>query len=265
MNAILKYPGAKWRIAPEIIKRMPEHHTYCEPFAGSLAVLFSKNPSKIETVNDLDSNVVNLFDVVRTRADDLVKAVMLTPFAREEYDRTFGQTSDEPIEKARLFLVKCWQGHGYRTKGYKVGWKNDVYGREAAYAMRDWYRLPGRIAETVERLREVQIEHMDALDLIGRYNHDNVLLYVDPPYVLGTRTGEIYHHEMTDTQHEQLLKLLLQHTGTVMVSGYNSELYNDYLQKWTRCEFQTTAQRGLPRTEVLWMNFDTPKQITMGL
>lgn len=97
---------------------------------------------------------------------------------------------------------------------------------------------------------------MDALDLIGRYNHNNVLLYVDPPYVLGTRTGKIYKHEMTDEDHEQLLKLLLQHSGTVMLSGYDNELYNDYLNGWSRCEFKTTAQRGLPRTEVLWLNFD---------
>lgn len=265
MNTILKYPGAKWRLAPEIIKKMPPHHSYCEPFFGSGAVLFGKSPAPIETVNDLDDDVVNLFRVVREQNDALIHAVMLTPFSRKEYDLAFGQASEDPVEKARLFLIKCWQGHGYRTNGYKVGWKNDVYGREAAYAMRDWYRLPGWISEIIDRLRAVQIEHMDALELIRRYNHGNVLLYVDPPYVLGTRTGKIYKYEMEDADHEQLLKLLLQHAGPVMLSGYDNELYSDLLKDWTQIQFETTAQRGLARTETLWMNFTEDRQIELDV
>ena len=56
MKAIVKYPGSKWRIAEWIIRFFPEHHSYLEPFAGSLAVLMNKPRSHIETVNDLDGD-----------------------------------------------------------------------------------------------------------------------------------------------------------------------------------------------------------------
>ena len=61
MKAVLRYPGSKWNVTPKIIRLMPKHHSYLEPFFGSGAVLFNKKPSNIETINDLDLDVVNLF------------------------------------------------------------------------------------------------------------------------------------------------------------------------------------------------------------
>ena len=61
MRQILKYPGSKWKLARDLNRMIPDHRTYCEPYAGSMALLFTKNPSPIEIVNDLDSDVVNLF------------------------------------------------------------------------------------------------------------------------------------------------------------------------------------------------------------
>lgn len=166
---VLKYPGAKWRLANWIISHMPVHHSYVEPFFGSGAVFFSKSKSNIETVNDLDGDVVNLFQTIRNSPDELIRAVGYTPYARQEYDDAFSP-ADNPVEQARKFLVRCWQGHGFRTAGRKPGWKNDVQGREAAYAVRNWIRLPERVAFTVERLREVQIENRPAIEVIQRFN-----------------------------------------------------------------------------------------------
>ncbi len=147
MNAILKYPGSKWRLADWIIGFFPPHHTYVEPFFGSGAVLFNKPRSDIETVNDLDSDIANLF-----------------------------------------------------------GWKNDIQGRERAYAARDWVHFPERIMQAAERLRGVQIECMPAVRLMGRYNYPDVLIYLDPPYMPGTRHGKQYRHEMYDREsHMELL------------------------------------------------------------
>ena len=105
MNPILRWPGAKWRIADWIIQHFPEHDVYCEPFFGSGAVFFRKNPSGTETINDVDHNVVNLFRVVRDSADELAKAIELTPYSREEYRDCHEQKGDE-IEQARRFLVR---------------------------------------------------------------------------------------------------------------------------------------------------------------
>lgn len=87
--------------------------------------------------------------------------------------------------------------HGFKAN-VKTGWKNDVQGRERAYAAYDWRRLPEQISSVAERLRGVQIEHRDALELIHRFHDPKVLIYCDPPYVLDTRRGKQYQHEFTD-------------------------------------------------------------------
>ena len=250
---VLKYPGAKWRIADWILPKMPKHHSYVEPYFGSGALFFCKPPSKIETINDLDNDVVNLFQCIRNNSEQLCAVISATPFARQEYDNAFLLEAEDPIEKARIFLIKCWQGHGFRTNAYKAGWKNDVQGREAAYAMRNWYRLPGWIMDTVERLKEVQIENRPAVEVIKRFNFENVLIYADPPYVLSTRTGKKYKHEMTDVDHVELLETLLHHKGPVMLSGYDNEMYASCLKGWDKYQIATTAEKGLHRTETLWI------------
>lgn len=262
MNAILKYPGAKWRISKWIVEKIPKHHSYVEPYFGSGAILFSKKSiSNIETANDLDGEVVNLFNVIRDCPEELARAVYLTPYAREEYDMAFlnGEKSD-PIEKARLFLVKHWQGHGFRTGAYKAGWKNDLQGRERSYVTMCWNRLPEWIINAAERMKHVQIECRPALEVIKRFDFQNVLLYLDPPYVLSTRSGKNYRHEMTDEEHEELLRVITNHKAKIMISGYHSALYDKYLKDWHREEITTFAEHARPRTEVLWMNYEPMRQ-----
>ena len=139
MKPVLKYPGSKWRIAGEIVARIPEHHTYLEPFFGSGAVFFSKEPSRIEMINDLDNNVPNLFRCIRDDPDSLARIVATTPYSRHEYERAFASNEEQDdFQRAADFLTTCWQGHGFRTNGYRVGWKNDVHGRESMYTLRNW-------------------------------------------------------------------------------------------------------------------------------
>lgn len=241
---------------------IPEHHSYVEPFFGSGAVLFNKPISNIETINDLDHDVVNLFLCIQESSERLARMVMTTPFSREMYDSAFDLedfitevAGEEPYRKALVFLIKCWQGHGFRTNGSKVGWKNDVIGRERAYALWNWYRLPEWIIDIAERLRMVQIENRPALEVIKRFNRSGVFMYIDPPYLLNTRAGKQYAHEMTDSDHEELLKELLQSRAKIMISGYESDMYNDYLKKWTKKTFDSCAEHGKPRKEVIWMNY----------
>ena len=180
MKAIAKYPGSKWRIADWIIGKFPPHHSYLEPFFGSGAVLFNKPRSHIETVNDLDGNVVNLFECIRDYPEQLARAIYYTPYARSVYEKVFSEEPEDRIRKAVNFYTRLNMGHGFRTTGEKVGWKNDVQGRERSYASQDWCHLPDKILMAAERLRGVQIENMPAAELIRRFNYDNVLIYCDP-------------------------------------------------------------------------------------
>jgi len=253
VKAVVKYPGAKWRIAPWIIEKLPAHHSYLEPYFGSGAVLFNKPASRIETINDLDGDVVNLFRIIRDNPGPLCRATATTPYSRQEYDAAFSGEPCDDIEQARRFLIRCWMGHGFRTN-MKSGWKNDVAGREAAYAVHNWQRLPAWLDVATERLRQVQIECRPALDLIKRFNRPNVLIYADPPYVMSTRRGKQYACEMDDADHVALLEVLQRHQGPVALSGYDSALYNEHLRGWARYQINTTAEKGLPRVETLWVN-----------
>lgn len=264
IRQVLKYPGSKWNLSDKLVKLIPDHHTYCEPYAGSMAMLFKKDPSPIEVVNDIDSDVVNLFQCIQRDSERLARLVMTTPYSREVYESQFENLGyASRYQQAAGFLVKCWQGHGYRTIGSKVGWKNDVQGRERAYALWNWYRLPEWIIDIVERLRMVQIEHRPALEVIQRFDFSNVFMYIDPPYLLGTRTTKQYVHEMSDDDHEELLRVIIKSKAQIMISGYASELYDDYLGDWTRMEFRSNAEHGRERTEVVWMNFNPDGQMTI--
>ena len=260
MKAILKYPGSKWGKAEWITSFFPPHHSYLEPYFGSGAVLFNKERSNIETVNDLDDNVVNLFEWIKNDPEKLAHDIYYTPYARQVYEDALAREPKNNLEKAVNFYICLSMGHGYRTTGERVGWKNDVQGRERAYAAKDWCNLPEKILQAAERLRGVQIENRPALELILRYNYKNVLIYCDPPYMLQTRNGKQYRCEMSDEDHEALLEILRKHKGYVVLSGYNTNLYNDMLKGWNRYETTSYTQSQTMKREVIWLNYDPPGQ-----
>ena len=274
MKAVFKYPGSKWSIADWIIQHFPEHHSYLEPFFGSGAVLFNKMRSPIETVNDLDGYVTNLFSWIRNDPVRLCRMVYWIPYSRDSYDQAIKICRDdlkagdkaESLVCAAAFCAKTMMGYGFRTNESKVGFKRDIQGREAAYAANGWKNLPGKILEAAERLRGVQIENRPAAQLIREFRYPNVLIYADPPYVLSSRSCSraMYKHEMTDEDHEELLDVLVKHPGPVIISGYSSELYESRLSDWRMEEKFTRDQTGKKKKEVIWMNFDPPaKQFSM--
>ncbi|MCU7380488.1 DNA adenine methylase [Clostridiales Family XIII bacterium ASD5510] len=262
MKNLLHYPGSKKRISPWIIKHMPPHHSYLEPYFGGGSILFNKTPARIETVNDLDQDVVNFFRVLRDPAsrEQLQEYLAYTPYARVVYDEAWGTKARLQVERAASFAIRSMQGHGFRSHD-KTGWKKDVYGREAAYAVRYYNELPEALASMAARLKEVQIECRPALELIEAFDRSEVLIYADPPYVLSTRGRKQYRHEMMDADHRELLEVLCQSRAKVMLSGYDNKLYDSYLSGWRKEQIAARAQNSLPRVETLWMNFEPMAQM----
>lgn len=252
---ILHYPGSKWSLADWIISHMPPHQTYLEPFFGSGAVFFNKPPSALETINDLDGDVVNLFRVIRDRPDELARLVYWTPYSRQEYYASCDVGEADELERARRFLVRCWMARGGVTAG-RTGWKNLITLDKASRIPQheEWLNLPEKIIIVSKRLMGIQIENQPAIDLIKRYNRPEVLIYADPPYPLTTRSGRLYKHEMTDEDHLELLEVLDSHPGPVLLSGYANPIYDERLKRWHREERRVVAEAGQIRTEVLWIN-----------
>ena len=213
----------------------------------------------------MDGDVVNLFYWVKHDPEKLAHEVYYTPYARQIYENVYLPNAKESsLDKAVKFLIRLNMGYGFRTTEAKVGWKNDVQGREKAYAALDWKSLPDRIIEVTERLRGVQIENRQAVDVISKFNYENVLIYCDPPYLFDTRSGgKQYKNEMTESDHEQLLYMLMEHKGPALISGYESELYNSLLKDWHKENKMNYSQEGSKKQEVLWMNFEPPEQLSI--
>lgn len=258
MKSPVPYFGSKQRIADWIVDLLPDHSHYVEPFAGGLSVLLAKEPSKLETVSDLDGDLMTFWQVLRDRAAELIRACALTPHSRAEHDDAYEPTPGDDLETARRVWVRLTQGRGGTLR--RTGWRQYIDPAGTATS------LPGcldgyvdRLAAAAERLHAVSLEALPALELIARYGrHDGTLLYVDPPYLGTTRTFANYRHEMRgEEQHRELAAALADCRATVVLSGYHSPLYDELYEGWHRFETAARADNAKTtraRTEVLWAN-----------
>jgi DNA adenine methylase len=259
---VMKYPGSKNSIAHWIIQHFPagyESMTYLELFFGSGCVFFNKSPSQIETINDIDNEVTNLFTQIRENTERLIFLVENTAWSRSEYLLAF-EKCDCQIERARRFLVRAWFsiGTAYGNKSsIRMNIEEPTGGHELFH-----HRLPAVLRETSKRLKSgpghyVQIENKNALELIQKYDRKNVLMYLDPPYVHETRKQKkIYTYEMSDDDHRQLLELIANVNANVIISGYDNELYNKHLENWNKSLSISIDEAGKKRTECLWFNYN---------
>lgn len=257
------YFGSKVKLASRIVDLFPPHRGYVEPYAGSLSVLLAKRPSVMEVVNDLDGDLMTFWRVLRDRPADLVHVCSLTPHSRAEYNAAWPLADDlDDLERARRVWVKLSQGRSGSLRS--TGWRYHENPNGRASSMpRTVHGYVRRMLDVAERIREVTLECLPALEVITRYQRDpDTLLYVDPPYLFDTRsrTG-IYRHEMGDEQsHRTLAAALAGSKATVVLSGYAHPLYDDDLYAgWHRTTMRAgTGQNATvgwqERTEVLWSN-----------
>jgi DNA adenine methylase len=254
MKPPILWVGGKTKLADWIVSLMPPHHMYIEPFAGSLAVLFAKNPSPSELVNDLDGDLVNFWRVLRDRSRQLVRKLEMTPYARDEYYLSFEPT-DDPLERARRFFVLNHQAFASRVYA-QSGWHRPAP-KQSSSPAKTYRRRIAELRAAAERLKDVMIEHDDALAVIRRYDADNVCFYVDPPY-LNVRDVQPYKVRLQD--HTELLETLRACKGKVILSGYWNTVYDQALKDWLRLDRQavvTSPQTERPKViESVWLNYD---------
>jgi len=257
---VLRWHGGKWRLAPRILPYFPPHRVYVEPFGGAASILVRKERCYAEVYNDLDGDVVNLFRVLRdpAKAALLIAALRLTPFAREEFTAAY-EPSGDPVEQARRLVIRSFMGvgsDGLKTS-VRTGFRHNTT-RAWKIPAHDWINIPDNLETVVARLRGVVIEQKPALEVMAKHDADFALHYVDPPYMLGTRSTKNgyhgYNHELADSDHSELLSFLRGLRGGVVLSGYPAPLYDEALKDWRRVEFAALADGARPRTEVLWIN-----------
>jgi DNA adenine methylase len=257
----LRYHGGKFRLAGWVMRFFPLHRIYTEAFGGAAGVLIQKPRSHGEIYNDLDGDVVTFFRCLQSPAlrDRLVQACTFTPYARAEFDLAW-QPTDDPVERARRVCIRAQMGFGSAgaTKG-STGLRTDTM-RRYSTAQMDWAAYPPVLLEVAERFQQVLVENRPAVDVLQQHDSDETLHFVDPPYVHSTRVLRSqggYRHEMTDDDHAELLEVLSNLRGMVVLSGYATGMYADLLPDWQvhHTSARISAGRGAGlRTETIWIN-----------
>lgn len=270
-KAPFAYYGGKAGMARRIIDLMPEHRVYIEPFFGSGAVFFAKQPARFEIINDLDDAVVTFLRVLRDRTDELEYVCSLSPHARAEFDlcAALDDPSLDDLERARRFWVRVNQSFA-KTVGGHTGWSITT-ARTVSVAATALSRI-GRFAPAASRLMWAAVECCPAWELVDRLATPDSLIYVDPPYLGETRVGRTnratpytdYRVDMpTEAEHRALAESLHATPAKVILSGYPSALYDELYGDWHRIDIAVhvhssnavTVERG-KRTEVLWLNYE---------
>lgn len=258
------YYGGKTTLAPQIAKLLPEHDHYVEPFAGSLAVLLAKEPSPMETVNDLDGDLMTFWRVLRDHREELEYACKHTPHSREEYLASCEYLSELPdVERARRVFVRLTQGRSHSMK--PTGWwhRKASAGHSPANYVKSYTR---RLKAISERLSTVSLENRDAIEMMTDYGAEHsVCIYADPPY-LGITRADNYRMEMLeDDLHVQLADALNRCKAAVVLSGYASPLYEELYEGWHRYELKapTRLSGTAAPNEILWSNVPLGDQTSL--
>lgn len=260
--------GGKFNHLDWLLPLLPKTQHYCEPFGGSAAVLLNREPSPIETYNDIDGEVVNFFRVLRDQKDALTEAIGLTPFSREEFEKAISKPAESlsDLERARRFYIRARQVRtGLAQKASSGRWAHCRLTSRAgmAGAVSRWLGSIEDLPEIAQRLLRVQIENAPAVDVIKRYDSEETLLYCDPPYPHESRGDRnAYGYEMTDDAHKELAEVLHSVRGKAALSGYYCDLMDKLYGDWRCIEapIKNCHSVKTPRREVLWVNYDPEKE-----
>ncbi len=255
------YFGGKFYWLNELYSHFPEHKHFVDLFCGSMSVILNKPQSSIDTANDINSNVTNFFRVLRSRPDELIEQLKLTPVGREEYNNCW-QITDNDLENARRFYVRARQsffglGQQRRNKGWHLVKKNSR--SNLSETISKWRGGIEQLTLVADKITKIQIENKDFRELIPILDYEDAFFYCDPPYPKECRGSyNDYAFEFTDHDHEELADLLHGIAGKAMVSGYECELLNNLYKDWSmiRLSKKANAIRSKIVQECIWINYD---------
>ncbi|OYV97825.1 MAG: hypothetical protein B7Z62_05150 [Deltaproteobacteria bacterium 37-65-8] len=181
MNSPILWTGGKSKLRKKIVQKFPPHKIYVEPFFGSGAVFFGKEPTPIELINDIDQDVINFFSVVRNQLPDLKERFRYVIRGRAIFEefRKSDMTSLDPVERAFRFYYIIRHGYGALFRRNQAGTCNTTF--NTMPKIRDFFDL-GVIDLAHERLKNTILESLDYKRMIEKTDTQDTLFYLDPPY-----------------------------------------------------------------------------------
>jgi DNA adenine methylase len=269
MVGTFNYPGGKTTISDWIVRHIPEHEVYIEPFGGSAGVLANKPPSKLEVYNDTASLCVDFFRAVKHHPDELEHWVKTTPYSRELFDEYTDALQknppDELVDRAGMFWYT--QFTAFAGKGVICGNDSTTFSIQCSSngsknRQDDLITSAENISVLCDRFRKVQIEHLDFETIFNKYDSEKAVFYCDPPYVdVGDdyyQTGEngFNHTRFVESLHDLSAKWLVSYDHQIPDELREYEIVE-------RSKKSTMDYEKDEKTESLIMNFDPQEEKSM--
>lgn len=243
MKPIISYYGGKQRLASKLVKLIPKHTVYVEPFAGGATLLFTKpwpdvknSDHYIEVINDIDERLITFYRVLRdeTLGPKLVARLQLTPYSESEHCRAkyiLAHPSEySDLDRAWAYYVNIQQAFAHKVHG---GWGRSVWKKNLAAV---WAHKISELPEYLRRMASVHISCTDALVCIKQWDSPQTFFYCDPPYV-GTYQG--HYSGYSEEDFAKLCGLLDTIQGSFMLSCYDNELTRKHIRpSWEKFEFE---------------------------
>lgn len=250
---MIRWAGGKGRQLKDLLPLIPLSTTYVEPFGGGASVLLNKQPSEVEVYNDLDSALVNLFEVVRDddTFDEFALQLEWTPYSRTAFaDAVRGHADgDNRVTRAVMFYTMLNQSISGKRLALPSEWSRSRYQNLSER----WHLRQEKLGPIHKRISRVQIECRDALDILQEWDGPDTVFYCDPPYILETRKKQKYYAvEPGDDYHHQLVDVLLEVQGMVILSGYEHAIYERLREHgWMTDIYGANATMNVTRTDEL--------------
>ncbi|MCD8492189.1 MAG: DNA adenine methylase [Geovibrio sp.] len=253
MNSFIPWLGGKSRLAKTIITKIPEHQCYVEAFAGAGNVFFRKEPSKAEVLNDLNSDLVNLYRVVKHHLAEFINQFRYVLVARDEFKRLMEVPPNTltDIQRAARFyyIVK----NSYGGKAHKP-----TYGYSTTRPPRlNLLRIEQDISDAHLRLCKANIENLPYQDCIKRYDRAETFFYIDPPYF---GCEDVYGENLFTVDDFRLLADILRGIkGKCMVSLNDApemrEVFRDFRIETVQTWYSLQKGGRKPIGELIIMNY----------
>ena len=246
-------------MAKYLLELIPKHNLYIEPFFGGGNMFFSKPPSKMEIINDLSDNIFSLYKVIadEDKYKQLQHRLELTPYhAKFRYDYKQKLNEELTIEDRAFYYLYVNRTSFNGVGGFSC---TKLIRNNMIRSVSDYLSLIPHLEEIHNRLRNVVVENKDALELIQKYDDNDVFFYLDPPYIQSTRrSNQKYMIEMSDKDHEKMIDLILKSKAKIMLSGYDNEIYNNLVENgWNRLELESPNSCS-DAIEYVWINYKIP-------
>lgn len=270
-RAPIRYVGGKGDLAQWIAQFIPnDSAVYVEPYCGAAGVFWHRPPAKLEVLNDLDGDVVNLFRVLQDPAlfAEFRHRILWTPYSRAEFARALAYDGSDPVMRAWAFYTLKNQAFAACVATCVSNWGRTI--QPNASGALSWHSRKAMLVAWHRRLASVQLEQRDALDVIRTWDSPDTAFYIDPPYIQRTRRDPVtYRHEVGDDHHRSLVDLLLQIQGCAVLSGYRDPIYDPLEQAgWIRYDREVFVRaepsHRVRAVESLWVSPTCQKRAAQG-